>query len=96
MKPFNKKLSCEKCKKQFEIYEELVGHARHEHHQDIVKCIECGKEFIHEKDRLHHSREEHKKKLNNRAHKTEHKHEVENPLPQDDLDAHMRNFGDNF
>ncbi len=96
MNLFNKKISCEKCKKQFKSYEELVGHAKHEHHLDIVKCNECGKEFIHEKDRLHHAREEHKKKLKNRAHKTEHNHEVANPLPQDDLDAHMRNFSDNF
>ncbi|MGI0060206.1 MAG: hypothetical protein ACREBJ_10615, partial [Nitrosotalea sp.] len=80
----------------FESYEELIDHARHEHHHDIVKCNECGREFIHEKDRLHHSREEHKKKLKNRTHKAEHKHEVENLLPQDDLDAHMRNFSDNF
>ena len=96
MNLFHKKITCEQCKKQFESYEELIGHTRHEHHHDIVKCNECGREFIHEKDRLHHSREEHKKKLKSRMHKGEHKHEVTNPLPQDDLDAHMRNFGDNF
>jgi hypothetical protein len=96
MRLFHKKTSCEQCMEQFESYEGLVGHTRHAHHHDIVKCIECGKEFIHEKDRLHHSREEHKKKLKGRIHKGEHKHEVEHPLPQDDLDAHMRNFSDNF
>ena len=59
----------------------------------MIKCSECGKEFLHEKDRLHHSREEHKKKLEGRKHKDEH---AETKLPQDDLDAHMRKFSDNF
>lgn len=63
--------------------------------QYLIKCIECGKKFLHEKDRLHHSREEHKKKLNNREHKAEHKHDTVNTL-QDDVDAHMKKFSDNF
>lgn len=96
MRLFHKKTSCEQCMEEFESYEDLVDHTRHAHHHDIVKCNECGKEFIHEKDRLHHSREEHKKKIKSRMHKGEHKHDVANPLPQDDLDAHMRNFSDNF
>ena len=96
MKLFTKKFSCEQCKKEFDAYEELISHARHDHHHPIVKCSECKKEFIHEKDRLHHEREEHKKKLESRAHKGEHKHEVKNPLPQDDVETHMRKFSDNF
>lgn len=96
MRLFHKKTSCEQCMEEFESYEDLVDHNRHAHHHVIVKCNECGKEFIHEKDRLHHSREEHKKKIKIRMHKGEHKHDVANPLPQDDLDAHMRNFSDNF
>ena len=62
MNLFSKKLQCEQCDKKFVSYEELVDHARHQHHHAIVKCDNCGKEFIHEKDRLHHSREEHQKK----------------------------------
>ena len=57
---------CEQCGEKFARYEDLISHARHIHHQPIVKCHECGKEFIHEKDRLHHVREEHKKKVENR------------------------------
>lgn len=96
MKLFNNKITCDQCKERFESYSELIVHTRRKHNHDMIKCNECGKEFIHEKDRLHHSQDEHKKKLKNRIHKGEHKHEVTNPLPQDDLDAHMRNFGDNF
>ena len=96
MNLFNKKLQCEQCNKKFVSYEDLVDHARHQHHHAIVKCDNCGKEFIHEKDRLHHSREEHQKKMEGRVHKSEHKHENKSPSTQDEVDAHMRNFSDNF
>ena len=96
MNLFHKKISCEQCIEKFESYEDLIGHARHVHDHDIVKCSECGKEFIHEKDRLHHSREEHQKKMKGRVHKNEHEHENKSPSPQDEVDAHMRNFSDNF
>jgi hypothetical protein len=74
----------------------LINHARHEHHHPIVKCSECGQEFIHEEDRLYHARKEHEQKLARRLHKSEHKHEIKNPTPQEEVDAHTRNFGDNF
>jgi hypothetical protein len=48
---------------------ELIAHARHVHHDIIVKCNYCGREFIHEKDQLHHVREEHKQKVDYRIHK---------------------------
>ena len=57
-----KKNKCEQCNKKFPTYDELIHHARHDHHREIVKCRACGKEFIHEKDRLHHARDEHGKK----------------------------------
>ena len=81
---------------KFTIYTELISHARHEHHHEIVKCNECEKEFIHEKDRLHHSREEHQKKIEGRIHKSEHKHENKTTSTQDEVDAHMRKFSDNL
>ena len=96
MNLFHKKLQCEQCNKKFASYEDLVDHVRHQHHHAIVKCNNCGKEFIHEKDRLHHSREEHQEKVKGRVHKNEHKHENKAPSPQDEVDAHMRNFSDNF
>ncbi|MGI0101817.1 MAG: hypothetical protein ACREA7_04385 [Nitrosotalea sp.] len=96
MKIFSKKFSCDQCKNKFESHEELISHASHEHHHDIIKCTECGQEFIHEKDRLHHARKEHKQKLARCLHRSEHKHEIKNPSPQDEVDAHARNFGDNF
>lgn len=96
MKIFKEKFRCDTCNHKFPNYEELINHARHEHHHDIVKCSECGKEFMHETDRLHHAREEHKEKMAKRIHKTEHKHEVESPSPQDEVDQHTRNFSDNF
>lgn len=96
MKFFGKKFECDECKAKFSSNEDLIHHARHDHHRDIVKCSECGMEFVHEKDRLHHSRKEHEEKMARRAHKTEHKHEVKEPLPQDEVDQHTRNFSDNF
>jgi uncharacterized Zn finger protein len=96
MKIFNKKFSCDQCKNNFESYQELINHARHEHHHPVVKCSECGQEFIHEEDRLHHARKEHEQKLARRLHKSEHKHEIKNPTPLEEVDAHTRNFGDNF
>ncbi len=93
---FNKKFSCDQCKTRFKSYQELISHARHEHHHPIVKCDICGQEFIHEADRLHHTRKEHEEKMAQRSHKTEHKHENKSPSPQDEVDAHTRNFSDNF
>ncbi|MDG7049740.1 MAG: hypothetical protein JRZ94_00895 [Nitrososphaerota archaeon] len=58
--------TCEFCKAKLASYEELINHARREHHRTIVKCSGCGKEFIHEKDRLHHQREEQERKVKNR------------------------------
>ncbi len=91
---FKKKFKCEQCNTKFTVYEDLIKHARHEHHHDIVKCVTCGKEFVHEADRLHHSREEHQKKMEGRIHKSEHKSTKDSPTPQDDVDGHTRNFGD--
>ena len=85
---------CDQCGKKFETYDELINHARHVHHHTIVKCQYCGKEFIHERDRLHHAREEHEKELDYRSHKDEYKHKVKNP--QEEVDEHMKSFGDNF
>jgi len=87
---------CDQCGEIFTKYEDLISHARHVHHHPIVKCSECGKEFVHEKDRLHHTREEHEKKLERREHKDLHKHATQHPTPQDEVDAHTRNFSDNF
>ena len=96
MKLFGKKFKCDQCKSAFSDNEKLIDHARHVHHQDIVKCTECGMEFVHEADRLHHARKEHEEKMARRLHKSEHKHEKESPSPQDEVDAHTRNFSDNF
>ncbi len=96
MKLFKKKFSCDQCKSSFDEYGDLIHHARHEHDHTIAKCEHCGKEFVHEKDRLHHAREEHQKKMEGRIHKNEHKHENKSPSPQDEVDAHTRNFGDNL
>ena len=91
---FKKKFKCDQCSVKFTVYDDLIKHARHDHHHDIVKCDNCGKEFIHETDRLHHSRKEHEKKMEGRIHKTEHKHEDTSTSTQDEVDAHTRNFGD--
>lgn len=96
MKFFKSSFKCEHCHAKFSDYDELISHLRHEHHATIVKCSECGKEFIHEADRLHHARKEHEEKMARRIHKSEHKHEKKSPTPQDEVDAHTRNFGDNF
>ncbi len=88
------KNECEQCKEKFSSYEELIHHARHVHHHDIVKCTQCGKEFIHETDRLAHSREEHKKKIARRAHKDE--YVSKSMSAQDNVDASMKKFSDNF
>ncbi len=88
---------CDQCGEKFANHEDLINHARHVHHDTIVKCHECGKEFMHEKDRLHHVREEHEKKVESREQKNLHRHEIKNPTPpQADVDAHTRNFSDNF
>lgn len=92
---FHHKFKCEKDDEKFDTYEELIDHARKIHHQTILKCNKCGKLFIHEKDRLHHVREEHEKEMDARVHKHEHKHE-HSTSPQDEVDSHMRNYGDNF
>jgi hypothetical protein len=44
---------------------------------------------------LHHVREEHEKEMDARVHKNEHQHEKK-VNPQEEVDSHMRNFGDNF
>jgi hypothetical protein len=88
---------CDQCGEKFANHEDLINHARHVHHHTIVKCHECGKEFVHEKDRLHHVREEHEKKVEGREQKNLHRHEIKNPTrPQADVDAHTKNFSDNF
>ena len=86
---------CDQCGEKFGSYDELIKHALHIHHHTIVKCQYCGKEFIHEKDRLHHAREEHERELDYRTHKDEHKHKTTKG-PQEEVNEHMRNFGDNF
>jgi len=37
---------CDLCGKEFDINEDLITHARHVHHQPILKYHECGKEFV--------------------------------------------------
>lgn len=86
---------CDQCGQKFEKYDELIAHARHVHHETIVKCHDCGKQFIHEKDRLHHVREEHERKMDHRTHKWEHAHDKK-INPQEQVDEQTRNFGDNF
>ncbi len=96
----HKKFVCEKDNEKFETYEELIAHSRHIHHMTILKCNGCGKEFIHEKDRLHHVREEHEKEMDARVHKNEHRHKKGDNqkigTPQEEVDTHTKNFGDNF
>lgn len=90
-----KKFKCEKCKSQFSKYEELINHARHEHHLEIVKCTECGKEFISEADRLHHKRKEHEKKMFGRIHKYGNKHKDRSSSSlQDKVDKYTGHFSD--
>ena len=93
----NKKVpdKCDQCGQKFEKYDELVAHARHVHHDTIVKCNDCGREFIHEKDRLHHVREEHKQKVDYRTHKDSYTTKKIGS-PQDRVDESTKNFGDNF
>ena len=86
---------CDQCGEKFGSYDDLIKHAVHIHHHTIVKCQYCGNEFIHEKDRLHHAREEHEKELDYRTHKDEYKHKTIKG-PQEEVNDHMRNFGDNF
>jgi hypothetical protein len=95
---FHKKFQCEEDGKKFDTYEELINHAREIHHHPIIKCNICGKQFLHEKDRLHHVREEHEKEMDARVHKNEHQHKRGGGIgsPQEEVDAHMKNFGDNF
>ena len=88
---------CDQCGQKFKKYDELVAHARHVHHDTIVKCNDCGREFIHEKDRLHHVREEHKQKEDYRTHKDSYKTTKKKiGSPQDQVDESTKNFGDNF
>lgn len=89
------KYLCDQCGQIFESNEALIDHARQVHHHPIVKCHDCGKEFIHEKDRLHHVREEHEKKTDHRTHKWEHTSNKK-ISPQEQVDEHRQNFGDNF
>jgi hypothetical protein len=98
---FHKKYKCVEDEEKFDTYEELIEHARNIHHHIILKCNKCGKQFLHEKDRLHHVREEHEKEMDARVHKDEHKHKKEGNheglgTPQEEVDTHIRNFGDNF
>ena len=98
---FHKKYKCEEDGEKFDTYEELIEHAKKIHHRMILKCERCGKQFIHEKDRLHHVREEHEKEMDARVHKNEHQHKKEGNhkgtgTTQEEVDAHTRNFGDNF
>lgn len=97
---FHEKYKCEEDDEKFETYDDLIEHTRKVHHHPILKCNNCGKEFLHEKDRLHHVREEHEKAMDARVHKNEHRHKKEEGqgigTPQDEVDAHMKNFGDNF
>jgi hypothetical protein len=86
---------CDQCGQKFEKYDELIAHARHDHHETIVKCHDCGIEFIHEKDRLHHVREQHEKKKDYRTHKWEHVRDKK-INPQEKVDEQTRNFSDNF
>jgi DNA-directed RNA polymerase subunit RPC12/RpoP len=88
---------CDQCGEKFNNYEDLINHAKHLHHHQIVKCHDCGKEFIHEKDRLHHVREEHERKIESREEKNLYRHEKSKPVPpQADVDEHTKNFSDNF
>jgi hypothetical protein len=98
---FHKKYKCEEDGEKFDTQEELVEHGKKIHHHPTLKCHICEKQFIHEKDRLHHVREEHEKEMDARVHKSEHRHNKEGNhkgigTPQEEVDAHMRNFGDNF
>ncbi|HXT83404.1 MAG TPA: hypothetical protein VN704_03590 [Verrucomicrobiae bacterium] len=98
---FHKKYKCDEDGEKFETYDDLIEHTRKVHHRPILKCNNCGKEFLHEKDRLHHVREEHEKAMDARVHKNEHSHKKSGGhegtgTPQDEVDAHMKNFGDNF
>ena len=93
---YNNKNIYDQCGEKFGNYDDLIKHALHIHHHTIVKCQYCGKEFIHEKDRLHHAREEHEKELvDYRIHKDEYKGKTIKS-PQEEVNEHMRNFGDNF
>lgn len=91
----HKKYECNEDGEKFDTYEELIEHARNVHDNVVLKCNKCGKEFLHEKDRLHHVREEHEKEMDERVHRNKHRHEKE-ATPQEEVDSHMRNFGDNF
>ena len=102
MEFFHKKYKCELDGEKFDNYDELIEHSRQVHHLPILECHKCKKKFLHEKDRLHHVREEHDKEMDARVHKSEHSHKKGGDhhggtgTPQDEVDSHMRNFGDNF
>jgi len=95
-----KKYKCELDGKKFDSYDELLEHSKIIHHETISKCNKCGKQFLHEEDRLHHVREEREKEMEARVHKNEHAHKKGDNhgvgTPQDEVDSHTKNFGDNF
>lgn len=102
MEFFHKKYKCEIDNEKFDKYEELIEHSRKVHNTTILECLKCKKQFLHEKDRLHHVREEHEREMDARVHKNEHSHikggghHGEIGTPQEEVDSHMKNFGDNF
>ncbi len=98
---FHKKYTCEEDGEKFDTYADLIEHTRKIHHHPILKCHKCEKQFLHEKDRLHHVREEHGKAMDARVHKNEHKHKKDGSPqgrggPQEEVNSHTKNFGDNF
>lgn len=90
----HKKKKCEQCDEKFATDADLIHHARHIHHHDIVKCDHCGKEFIHEKDRLHHAREEHEKEMKERSHRESFGEKAR--TLQDSVDDKTKQFSDNL
>ena len=40
--PFHKKNHCEICHQAFDKREQLLKHAKEEHHKPILKCPNCG------------------------------------------------------
>lgn len=58
-----KKNHCDVCHQVFDRHDDLLKHAKEDHHKPIIKCHNCKMESLHEKDRLHHVQEEEKKKI---------------------------------
>jgi hypothetical protein len=100
MEFFHKKYKCEIDGEKFDSYDELIEHSKKVHHATIIRCNKCKKQFLHEKDRLHHVREEHEKEMDARVHKNEHRHKKGDHqkigTPQEEVDSHTKNYGDNF